>query len=308
MLNGQRTSQHSLTTLELSLQYALRDFLLDCQTSNLSPRTLDFYRDKLRPFVSFLEHYGATSVSDLTPTRVREYLTDFASTHSPGGTHAVFRCVRAFSRWLVREGLLEQSPMSKVRPPRVDLAPLPPVPLDTVRAMVKVCGRDRLAVRDRAILLALLDTGLRASEFLSLNVGDVDLEAGAVQARRTKSRKPRVVFLGKAARRSLLACLRGRRDFEPDDPLWVSRLGERLTATGLRKLLERRARLANVAAPSPHSFRRAFALNLWRNGADVLSISRPMGHGSLPVLLRYLKQDASDLAAVHGPRAPGDRL
>jgi site-specific recombinase XerD len=308
MFNGRRISPSSLTTLELSLQYALRDFLLDCEVSNLSPRTLDFYRDKLRPFVSFLEHYGATSVCELTPIRLREYLTDFAGSHSAGGTHAAFRCIRVFVRWLVREGLLEQNPMSKVRPPRVDLAPLPPVPLESVRAMVKACNRDALGVRDRAIVLALLDTGLRASEFLALNVSDVDLESGAVQAQRTKSRKPRVVFLGKAARRALFGYLRTRKRIEPDHLLWVSRLGERLTATGLRKLLEHRARLANVAAPSPHAFRRAFALNLWRNGADVLSISRLMGHGSLPVLLRYLKQDASDLAAVHGPRAPGDRL
>ncbi len=112
--------------------------------------------------------------------------------------------------------------------------------------------------RDRAVLLCLLDTGCRASEFVGLDVQDINLANGAVIIRKDKGGKFRTAFVGASTRRELLRYLRQWAD--ADGPLWVTMGGGRLTYAGLRQIVRRRAQAAGVPAPSLHSFRRGFAL------------------------------------------------
>jgi site-specific recombinase XerD len=290
-----------------ALSRDLRDFLLDVQAANRTPGTVAFYRQKLTPFLDYLRERGIVQAQDIAPSHLRAYLAVLNASHSAGGVHAHWRAVRAFLRFLVREGILDSNPLDKVRAPKVDVEPLAPVNLEHLKAMLATCDRGEAGLRDRAILLTLLDTGLRAGEATALNVHDLDLNDGALMVRRSKSRRPRTVFVGRQARRALSAYLRARGNPQPDEPLFatVERRG-RLTYAGLRDVVRRRARLANVPAPSLHSFRRAFALTMLRNGADVVSLSRMMGHGSLPVLMRYLRQEKQDLGRVHERHSPVD--
>ena len=150
---------------------------------------------------------------------------------------------------------------------------------------------------------------MRASEAVSFTVGDFDQKDGSLLIRHSKSR---TVFLGRTARRALIRYLRARHDVRASDPLWLAYHIEgdetALAVGGLRAIIKRRAKDAGIPAPSLHSFRRAFAINMLRNGCDVVSISRMLGHGSLPVVMRYLKQETSDLAEAHRGGSPGDRL
>jgi integrase/recombinase XerD len=139
---------------------------------------------------------------------------------------------------------------------------------------------------------------------LALNRDDVNLITGAIQIRRGKGRKPRNVYLGDKARQTLKRYLKGRQDLNP--ALWISRSGERLTETGLRMMLRRRADRGDVPAPSPHDFRRAFAIERWRAGSDIVTISKLMGHTSLQVLTRYLKQAGEDLEQAAKQSSPVD--
>jgi integrase/recombinase XerD len=185
---------------------------------------------------------------------------------------------------------------------------LEPIPLQDLKAMLATCGRKRFTDnRDRALLLALLDTGRRAMEFLSLNLGDVDLAVGAVAVRHGKGGKHRVTFLGTRSKRALRRYLRHRPHRSEDEPLWVTVRNSRLAYSGLRSIMRRRAKLAGVATPSLHSFRRAFALTSLRNGVDVFSLQRLMGHADLTMLRRYLRQTSADLRAAHRKAGPVDR-
>jgi site-specific recombinase XerD len=92
-------------------------------------------------------------------------------------------------------------------------------------------------------------------------------------------------------------------------PLWVSvRGGGRITYWGLRQIIRRRAAKAEVEAPTLHSFRRAFALLSLRNGADIYSLQKLMGHAGLSVLRRYLRQTEDDLREAHRKAGPVDNL
>jgi site-specific recombinase XerD len=173
--------------------------------------------------------------------------------------------------------------------------------------MLATCTRGTFTGdRDKALLLALLDSGCRASEFTALDVGDVNLSTGSVIIRKGKGNKSRVTFLGVKVRRELGRYLRARHDECP--ALWVGRDGQRLTYAGLRQVVRRRAIAAGVPVPSLHSFRRAFALACLRGGMDVYSLQRLMGHADLSVLRRYLAQTESDLQTAHVKAGPVDRL
>ena len=171
--------------------------------------------------------------------------------------------------------------------------------------MLSTCDTTFLGKRNRAILLCLLDTGLRARELLSIDLQDVNLITGSITLRQGKGGKPRTVFVGKESRKAVRSYLRERNDNL--HALWLTDCpSKRLAYGGLRALLERHASLAGIEAPSAHDFRRAFALTMLRNGTDLVSLARLMGHTNLKVLQRYLKQLPDDLQEAHRRGSPVD--
>jgi integrase/recombinase XerC len=303
--------QRLFTVLSRSeLGGAIDAFLVDCQARALSARTVALYREKLRAVERFAQAHNLSALQDLTPDWLRRFLVQLTEHgHNPGGVHVHYRTVRTFLRWAWQEyDLPEPVPIARVRAPKVPQLQLAPVPIPDLRAMLSTCDRSFVGERDRAILLSLLDTGARSSEFLALDVQDVNMSTGAVLIRHGKGGKHRVVFLGAKARRALLRYLRRRRG-EASGALWVSvQTGGRLQYHALRRAIARRAKMAGVPAPSLHSFRRAFALACLRGGMDVYSLQKLMGHADLSVLRRYLAQTEADLQEAHQRAGPVDNL
>lgn len=280
-------------------------FLTDCAARRLSHHTIRIYRTQLDAFCA----WTPKSAGELTPADVRAYFARLQEGHNAGGVHQAYRVLKTFFRWLAAEGVLSASPMERIRSPKLSAEPLDPVPLDDLRAMLTTCERKTHAGdRDRAILLALLDSGCRASEFVALNLVDLDMTTGALIVRHGKGDKRRVVFLSAKTRREVVRYLRYRPDAGPNAPLFATMAGGRLTYSGLRQIIRRRAEMAGVKAPGLHSFRRAFALMSLRAGIDLVSLQRLMGHADLSILRRYLQQTEDDLRAAHERSAPVDRL
>jgi integrase/recombinase XerC/integrase/recombinase XerD len=279
-------------------------FLADCQARNLSPNTLRIYQLTLYAFQQWLDIKDAGFV---TADHLRRYMIHLQETHNAGGVHQAYRVLRTFFCWLLAEGVIDANPILKVTAPKVPQQALDPVPLSNLRAMLATCERHTLqGDRDRALLLALLDTGCRASEFVALDVQDVNLSTGAVIIRQGKGGKFRTVFLGAKTRRELLRYLRHRG--EAGGPLWATVAGKPLTYAGLRQVVRRRAAVAGVPVPSLHSFRRAFAMACLRAGMDVYSLQKLMGHADLSVLRRYLQQTEGDLEVAHKRAGPVDAI
>jgi len=170
--------------------------------------------------------------------------------------------------------------------------------------MMAVCKNNFTGLRDKALMLFLLDTGVRASELCSINLEDVNPITGEVLVRSGKGRKPRTVFLGSKSRKALRNYLILKGDTSTG--LWVTDENERLTYRGLKTMLRRRSKLAKVNTPQIHAFRRWFALTCLRNGMDVYSLQQLMGHADLQVLRRYLKQTSTDLREAHHRASPVD--
>ena len=286
----------------------IESFLIDRKAKRLAPGTIDFYRKKLVLFLEFAETREIKRVTEISPNDLRLYLIHLEDRgHNAGGIHACYRALRTFLYWFEDEMDLDwwKNPIRKVKPPKVKEEPLEPVEILTVKALVKVCKKGAFTGdRDRAILLSLLDTGCRATEFLSIDLDDLDLISGAILIRNGKGGKVRNVFLGKSSRKAVRAYLKHRSDDCP--ALWLTDENGRMAYSGLRSMIERRAALAGVDPPSLHSFRRAFAINSLRNGCDIYSLQHLMGHADLSILRRYLAQTEQDLKEAHNRASPVD--
>jgi integrase/recombinase XerD len=298
----------TLSELPDLLRWA-NSFLVAKRAEGLALRTCSFYKEKLVTFTTYCEHRNINTVEVITPDLLREFFLHLEEAgHNPGGVHAYFRTVKVFLKWYERENepLGWRNPITKVKAPKVPDEPLEPVEMADVDAMLQTCREGRMEDRDRAILLTLLDTGARATELCNIDLADLDPMTGSLLIRQGKGRKPRTVFAGQRTRRALRAYLRHRGGAL--GPLFLSRVGERLDYDGLRDIIQRRARDAGITPPPLHAFRRAFALAMLRNGADLLTLQRLMGHADLSLLQRYAKQTVDDLRAVHGQASPVDRL
>ena len=306
----QRTLQISVDD---SLPNWLEAFLIDRKAAGLAEGTLRFYREKIKLFSDYCNAQVVKQISQINPSFLRQYLLYLEEHgHNAGGRHAAFRLLRAFFIWYEDEVEPQgwSNPIHKVKAPKVPMEPLEPVSFETVTKMVKVCPHDTFTGdRDAAILLCLLDTGARANEFLSINLEDINQARGDILIRQGKGHKPRTVYIGKQSKRALRRYLNHRKD--DNAALWVTtpRFGsERLRYDGLRGILTRRAREADVEEPSIHDFRRAFALAMLRNGTDIFTLAKLMGHEGISVLQCYLKQTNVDTEEAHRRAGPVDNI
>ena len=279
------------------------------KVEGISAFTLTFYKQQLGHFLRYCEAQVITRVNEITPNIIRQFMLWHEETgHNPGGLHAAFRVLRTFLIWYDNEVEPDgwRNPIHKVKAPKLSQEPLEPADLDDVAALINVCrGSKFLDVRDKALLMFLLDTGARAREVSKIDMDDVDLVSGQVLIRQGKGRKPRLVFLGKTSRKALRTYVKARVD--TSSALWVNSEGERLCYGGMRGVVVRRANQAGINAPSLHSFRRAFAINMLRAEVDLVTIARLLGHSSLKTLERYLKQLPDDLRVAHAKGSPVDR-
>jgi len=186
------------------------------------------------------------------------------------------------------------------------MQPIEGAPLADISALIETCDKSEfIGARDAALPLALLDTGARVTEFLSVNIADID--AGTVVLRHSKGKRPREAYPSTRTHKALRSYLRMRHD--NSSALWVTKQTDRLTYDGLRGILTRRAKLAGRAdVPSPHDFRRAMAINYLRNGGDIFTLQLILGHKSPTVLGRYLALTERDTREAHAKFSPVDRL
>lgn len=283
------------------ISVTLSEFLQDRTARRRAARTVEFYREKVGAFIQFA---GDPPMNAITPALLRQWLADLAARATPGGMHAKWRALRALLRWWADE-YDAPNPAAKVKVQKPRLPVLPPASDDVLRALVAVC-RPPDGTRDRAILLMLLDTGLRAGELCALDLDDVDVVTGQVHVRHGKGDVARTVYAGETCRRALRAWIRQRGRCA--GALFPRREGGHLAYFGLRAMVLRRAKEAGVPMPPLHSFRRAYALACLRAGVDLETLRRLLGHADLSTVQRYLALVDDDLRRAAVTASPADRL
>jgi integrase/recombinase XerD len=300
-------------------EHLLLDFLAYLEFERgLSRNTLEAYRSDLLQFGEWLRRTGH-DVLDVGHAELSAFATEIANGRddkppaAPATLQRKVACLRSFYRHLRRTAVLTTDPTAHLRAPK-ESRKLPQVlSRDEVAELLRQPrGTEPAALRDRALLETMYACGLRASEAIGLEVGDVDLETGILRAH-GKGAKERLVPIGSAAAGALTAYLqRGRPRLVGDRweaRLFVNQRGGGLTRQGLYKIVQRHAASAGLAAKmSPHTLRHTFATHLLAGGCDLRSLQEMLGHADIATTQLYTHLSAERLKDVYFDAHPRARL
>jgi integrase/recombinase XerD len=291
----------------------IQGFLLAKQAEGCSSATLHDYRAGLRHLSRWVAEVGHEDPGGVSSTDLKAFLASLRSLSRPLKPKTIYNvwvALKGFYRWWSEE-TGQPSPMASVPALKITVPVIEPLSRDQVVAILKACDLTReatttwrrsfvmrrdTALRDRAIVLVLLDTGMRAAEACDLRVGDLDLGTGRVIVRKGKGGRGRIVYLGKAARRAVWRYLSQREDASASDPLFVGRNDRPLTGPSLHRLIRRLGERAGVRNLHPHRFRHSFATEFLRNGGRSVVVATSLGPSRAG--------DGSSLRGDHG-HGPG---
>ncbi|MEX2171222.1 MAG: tyrosine recombinase XerC [Pirellulales bacterium] len=281
-----------------------------------SEHTIKGYREDLESLADYLaDEEGRTPAPEsLTTVELRGYLS---ALHEAGYAKASISrrlaSVRSFFRFGQRDGWADSNPATALRNPRKSHKLPHFLSSDEVgKLLVAPTSDDPQGLRDRAILETLYSAGLRVSELVGMNDGDLDLQSGIARIR-GKGRKERLAPIGSHADRALRTWL-GTRKLSAkspkgrEAPLFVNKFGNRLTTRSVGRLLEKYIREVGLdQRTTPHTLRHSFATHLLDRGADIRSVQELLGHKSLVTTQIYTHVSAANLRAAYEKAHPRAR-
>lgn len=308
-----------MNAYHLTLSQVIDGYNLAAQARALSVHTI---RDYNNTFNQFKKHLGSDPYfSTITKKHIRQFLA--AQTHLSNKTLLNYHTgLSALYTWAVAEGYAQEHHMHGIDRPRPEQRTIQPIPLEHIRAMLSVLGQSKTytrpgkrtsnhstpcANRNRAIILTLLDTGLRASELCGVKIHQVDLDQRKIKVF-GKGAKERVLpFSARTGQAIWKYLAMDRKDDHVGQPLFATQNGQPLTRTHLRHILERIAARADLPHYTPHDFRHTFAVNYLRNYPNIYTLQEMLGHTTLEMVKRYLAISQSDLDDAHRHASPVEK-
>lgn len=257
-------------------------FLLDCQARRLTKSTQHFYSSKVGAFTKWLAGQGVGSVVSVTANHIRSYLKGLGDQgYKDTSQHDYARAIKTFFNFCVREEVIEKSPFAKVRMPKLeDRLPVILTDKEIATALKKISSR-----RNKVIVRFILDSGVRASELLALNVGDVDFETGVVTILQGKQQKDRLTYIGATTRKDLKKYIL---ECDSTEALFVSErnFNKRLTMQGLMSVFRLIQEETGVGVTA-HTLRRTMATKAIENGMNIYVLAKMLGHVDTQMLRKY---------------------
>lgn len=254
---------------------------------NVSPYTIKNYLNDIGQFLDYCQEQGVRSIEQVDRSLLRRYLAELDVTgYAKASVARRVAELRSFGDFLVREKVLERNTFRKISAPRIPKRLPQYLTVAEVEALLAVPDTSKpRGLRDRAIIEVLYATGVRVSELVSLNVGDVDLSQARVHVV-GKGNKERVALLGRPGVRAVWAYLEGGRPEllgkQPTRGLWLNHRGGRLTVRGVALILNQAGERAGTRTRvSPHVLRHTFATHLLDGGADLRVVQELLGHADL---------------------------
>ena len=291
----------------------VQTYLTACEVEGKSPNTVWSYRTSLADFRRTGRRLGLPdAIADYTVRDVYAFLDEVRGRGvSAAYRHRRHREVKAFFSWCKRVDIIPENVFARVPLVKLEQQIIQPFSAADIQALLGAQDRSQHHdCRNYALILFLLDTGVRASECISVRLDDVDWERRRVRVLHGKGQKQRWVGVGErtiAALREYIERFRG----DQDDNLF---LGSRCrhpiaTAHALHVILRRMAERVGLKKVHPHRFRHTFATWAIRASAREIDVQSLLGHSSLAMVQRYARTYSSEQAvAAHASFSPVGQL
>lgn len=265
-----------------------------------SEHTISAYRNDLTGLAEFAQkdmakHDSSPSWTNFNRQSMLNYLLDLKERGYVATTVArKVAAARSFFGFLVAEGIIKADPSENMSSPAVGKALPKPISISQVRLLLEQPSRLSTAEskRDRAMLELLYASGMRISELVALNLGDVNTEGDYFVRCFGKGRKERIIPLYEQIAKTVKKYIdedrpklaHGRKE----DALFLNARGERLTRQGFWQKLKEYAKSAGLDAQiSPHTLRHSFATHMLSGGADLRSVQELLGHANISTTQVY---------------------
>jgi integrase/recombinase XerD len=299
----------------ITLSQAIEGYFIAAHARRLSHHTLSDYDNTFRKFEAFLGN--DPPLAEISAADVREFLG------SLDGLSAKTMCnyhvgLSALWTWATKEGLADCHVVRLVTPPRPEKRDVIPYTERDIKAMLNACDssepytrpgkrkcthRRATALRDRAIITLLLDTGVRASELCDLRLSDVDLKNHRIRVM-GKGRKERLLPVCPRTAQVVWRYLATRPNARSAEFLFTTGEGSQIQRNSTRQILKRIGDRAGVPGVTVHRFRHTFAITFLRNGGQMLALQRMLGHSTLEMVTRYLAIADADIERAHQDASP----
>ncbi len=297
------------------------------ETSGKSPHTVKWYEFRLELFERFLGEDA--NLADVTVQNVRAFIADLQSrnerhannrfvTNKEGPLSSSYiqgfaRTLRAFSSWLYEDAYTEVNLLKTLKPPKITQKVIEVLTDSQINTLLNVFdSNEPYGARNHAIVITLLDCGLRASEICELTLVNARFDEGFLKVR-GKGDKERLVPVGKASQASLRAWRdRYRSQFvvnEEEPWLFLSATGYRLAINALEQMVAKAGQKAGILGLHPHQFRHTFSTRfLTENLGDTFQLQQFLGHTSLEMVRRYVSLASIEKALIERGASNIDRL
>ena len=290
-----------------TLSSAITEYFEAKNAQRLSIHTLSDYGNTFRKFSAYVG--DCRQIESIDPATIARFLAS-SSGLSRKTTLNYHTALSSLWTYLVRVDQVKENIVRKVEPPRPDQKQVIPFSREEIVTLLNVDeSRPPIAVRNKAIILLLLDTGLRASELCSLKVKDINL-AGRKLRTIGKGGKERQIPFHASTRKSIEKYFKSR-DVTSSratgrKPAFVtfSKQPVEIERRALLQIIERIGLRANIPNCHPHRFRHTFAIQFLRNGGNIYTLQALLGHTSLDMVKRYLAISQIDMDRDHEKASP----
>ena len=279
--------------------------------------TIKAYKEVLGRAIKFLgygiedEGYALTSWQEVGKREIRALARSFNFTldkkrHSSSSVAHSLRIMSSFFNYLIKSKIIISNPMEFITVPKAANTLPRVLSLNEIELLSEqMDGDSPKDIRDYAIEQLLFASGLRVSELVSLNLGDIDFDMKEVRVI-GKGDKQRIVPVGRSALEALQRYLSCRATFKPvDNAFFVNRFGTRLTVRSVSKYIKQAANKCGLEGKvTPHKLRHSFATQLLINGADLRMVQEMLGHANLGTTQIYTHVDVAHLRDVYNKAHP----